>query len=802
MAANQSARRTRLLINNIDFTPCMISFEGSDNHTDQSGLMSFTGTIVLGNAIDFSESIDDRKNPTVFCRGNPIILEITDSSGTLRRHPRGALRILTASYDSQTQRQTLEVGDLITLLNFKEPTDPDTAGAKYSEGLLVFQVIENLLEASGFENYNLSNLPFYRYYYPLNLSGSYLQSLGKILYTNNRIGWIDSQETFRIEFKDIQPQTSLVALTEGVNEIYYRRLAGAEAPAELIRATGTEINSLIYSINSKSVSERYAFISQWDNRQADGEELANPYIEGYTITEKEIRETEWNAENHYLQTTTTTEKPFILVIPEVIQEQFVNFDPFALREETIVIEKFFYEQEQCKLTKKEILTYSERANYLAEIVEFDPESFVIISSLIGLRLTKKVEENYEYDEKDRVRKIATKTEELTVILLNGTDEDWDEWFGVPDYFIDSEYTEQEWKELSKDVWEYSTFTLQPQVRVNPESIDPEGEMSASQRVQQKLQLILATSEKRISSSGQEVPPAAERCPVTDNKIEENQVSAEANFEDICENNFKPRERTYSADFLAGRQFDMRPGIFTISTGSPAEIQLENIARTEGRLLWGRYKGQEIAAPIANTMFDDFKPLFGVHVTERDGTAQNYLADGCSWVVGQQEALWACDGIWVGESASPVAIADNVVEPGVIIPSFIEPQDKKSGMGMGAFIFSYPYLLETIESTLPVGLGLGANFTSDFTMSAGMGVGAEFVAQIPSLYWDEVEWDSTDENTWNQLDVVPSQSSNLYWDEVEWDSTDENAWNQLDVVPSWINLDTVDWDNIDWDNLNP
>ncbi|MHC5823857.1 MAG: hypothetical protein ACYT04_50490, partial [Nostoc sp.] len=225
MSVNQSARNVRLLVGGADYTPCMISFQGSDSHLDQSGLITFTGQILLGKALGFTQSLDDRKNPGAFCRGTPVTLDIADTNGGLARHPRGKLRILTPKYDGEKQQLTLEVGDLITVLSFKEPTDPDKAGNKKTDSQSLTSVITKLLAEAGISSFT-GNLPETLYNYPLNLSGSYLQSVGKLLYANNLVGWIDNQERFRISTVNIKTTQSLASLIVGKNELWYRRLGG------------------------------------------------------------------------------------------------------------------------------------------------------------------------------------------------------------------------------------------------------------------------------------------------------------------------------------------------------------------------------------------------------------------------------------------------------------------------------------------------------------------------------------------------------------------------------------------------
>lgn len=705
---NQSARNVRLTIGGKIFTPCLISFQGSDNHLDQSGLISFTGQILLGKALDFDESLDDRKNPTRFCRGVPIILEIADSTGTLQRHPRGALRILAPKYDVEKQQLTLEVGDLIALLSFKEPTDPDKADNKSCEGKPASAIITTLLGLTGIGAI-AGTLPTAIYNYPLNLSGSYLQSVGKLLYANNCFAWIDRYEVFQVRTANIYPGTG-VNMVVGLHDIWYKRLDGAEAPCEIIKASGTEMIVRPTPEETEETTEEFGPASTVDVA------LGNQEV----ILKKTTTTIEWDDAQHIRTITTQIEQPIGLVIPKNLQGEFGPKLQLIISE--IQIEKFHYEANQeCKLKFKETELYQPRGTYLGEYKEAKPETIVNVLPLILIKL---ITETYEYDTKDRIKKIKTKTQEIQIIILNGTDEDWTQWIFPPEELSNSEITTQEWKEINKDTWDYRSTTLKCLIRVNQDLAEAEEDSEISN----KLNLISATDNNihRISNSGQEVPPAAERCP-PHCTFEENNIEEKVIFGDICNSNLKQRERTFTVDMLSGRlEPVLKPGeTFTYSnTGgsSAAAAQLRAIASREGRLLRGRYKGQELAMAMVDEIFN-YYPLYPVRATEPDGTMQNYLADGCSWVVSQMKALWSCDGIWVGTT-----------QGSAVVPPYTETHLYYLGLGLGIDAESYPYLLGTTTQQMQLGEGFGINFSE--------------------LSWETIEWDEVSDDVWNKLSGLP------------------------------------------------
>ncbi|BBD69531.1 hypothetical protein NIES4072_31360 [Nostoc commune NIES-4072] len=808
MTVNQSARNVRLLIGGTDYTPCLISFQGSDSHLDQSGLITFTGQILLGKALGFNQSLDDRKSPGSFCRGKSVTLDIADTNGSLTRHPRGTLRILTPKYDTEKQQLTLEVADLITLLNFKEPTDPDKADNKSSGSSTATSVITKLLHEAGINNFT-GNLPDTLYNYPLNLSGSYLQSVGKLLYANNKVGWIDNQERFRVSTVNVESTQSLISLIVGKNELWYRRLGGAESPCEKIKAVGTQMVTREIELDSTVTTEQYGSPA-----------ILDPESTGLIVINKVTETQKWDEDEGKFTITSVTEKPWGLIVARAFWDNFAeepNLPPELFRlflgESRIEESSFESVTAGGKLIQKTTIFNTDKSQYLAEIQEARPD--FIVGNYVGLTNTKNVTETYTYSPKEVVVKKVTQTQELAVIVLNGSNENWDDWDTIPEYFVTSEYKSEEWKEIDKYTWQYETYTLKPTVKAEGgTAIEYPDDVNI--RAKQKLGLTWDSSEKRRSNSGQETPPAAERRPTT-KRLEENPVTYTAYFQDSCSGNFKQRERTYNVEFLAGIIVPYEK--FFISSDSGANKQLEAIARREGRLLRGRWQGQEMAGAIPNSLLGGYEPLFGVNVLEFDGTGQNYLADGCSWVVTAQKALWSCDGIWVGESQSAIPVrgvisitsstltinganvrgavitpdgsavvgnvtitpdgntiingvtlpADgNVVIPGTTILPYTEIEPIPGGMALGIEFKSYAYLLTITSSEIQLGLGESGQWSSGFVLPAGIGIGANFTGDfISSLYWEDFDWDGVDESAWNSLQPSPTWES-VIWDEADWD----------------------------------
>jgi hypothetical protein len=700
---NLSARKIQILIGGVDFSTCFISFQGSDDHvTSGNGLITFTGQMILAKSLGFTESLDDRKNPTRYCRGVQVIIYISDKSGTLQKHPRGSLRILKSTYDDETKRLTLELGDLIGLLNFKEATNPNEANNKYLQGKPANYIITRLLNVAGITAIN-GNTANTTYNYPLNISGSYLEAVGKLLYANNLIGWIDKNEIFQIRQCNITGGGGGVVINVGSSELYYKRLSGVESPVEKVKAVGNETIVTPYPDLSSDYSEKTGLASA----------IYPEYPDIPTIIEITTRVEQWNKSSYVKTVTETTQKPYGIIIPKsfwnITPSGYVISDLEQLIDAEINIKTYKYSHEPetytltnsenetyelsggCKLISLKEEIYQPRGTYLAEVKEARDDNYAV--NEYTMTLTKEITTNYIYN-KDAISNIVSNTLEIDVIIKNGTDEDWAAYQLYEfEYLVPSGEQIQQWKKLNKNTWEYTSSSTGCLVRINKDAVSYEKDSDTRSN---KTSLIPnpELSIRRVSNSGQETPPATERCPVEFN-IEEKQIKASQTFSDLCNNGLKPRERTFTVDFLAGRvEPFLAPGeaIIGLSADTEAKIQLRAIALREGRLLNGRNKGQQIATDIQDTLFD-YYPLYPVYAKEKDGTVRSYLADGSSWLLSNNRALWSCDGIWVGTFAGNPIIEEGINPVGnAIIRPYSEDDTIEFGMGMGIGIEEINYLM--------------------------------------------------------------------------------------------------------------
>ena len=111
-----------LTIGGSDYTGSLVSWVCSDSSGNKNGLISTTGTLILGQVPGGYDAEDyDRDN---FKRGVPVVLEVTYPDTTVARHPRGLLYVLSTSYDPEENRLTVDIGCRLSLAKL---TDDVTA---------------------------------------------------------------------------------------------------------------------------------------------------------------------------------------------------------------------------------------------------------------------------------------------------------------------------------------------------------------------------------------------------------------------------------------------------------------------------------------------------------------------------------------------------------------------------------------------------------------------------------------------------------------------------------------------------
>ena len=115
------ARLHSLIIDSVDITDKFISWSASDDSAYKRGLLATTGTLVLGQK-QGDLSINDYLRSR-YKRGARVILNVTWPDGSIERHPRGLLYVLSDSYNPESETLTLEVGCRLALMALTDEID-------------------------------------------------------------------------------------------------------------------------------------------------------------------------------------------------------------------------------------------------------------------------------------------------------------------------------------------------------------------------------------------------------------------------------------------------------------------------------------------------------------------------------------------------------------------------------------------------------------------------------------------------------------------------------------------------------
>lgn len=267
MTLNLSARNHQVLIYNaegvdpLDVSDVVMDLSTSDRQLDQSGLIPTNGTLTLHGYAGLGESMDARTNATRWARGNKVELWISNSTGILTRHPRGAMRILKEPSPPHLGNRTmqLDLGCVLSLLDYRQPPD-DQSGVELGTATPRTTIINNLLSAAGAPPLidtvpGTLDVPLFRF------EGSYIQQAGAIAYAAGYVLWVDNQERVRATQINLKPPTAFLSLVAGESELEYTPLRDAETPCEVIRVTGVGYVAKVneepdneYSISRASLS--------------------------------------------------------------------------------------------------------------------------------------------------------------------------------------------------------------------------------------------------------------------------------------------------------------------------------------------------------------------------------------------------------------------------------------------------------------------------------------------------------------------------------------------------------------------
>lgn len=690
MAINISAKKAQILIGGQDFSAGLIEVSSwSTNGIDQTGLVKTSATLILAEVRGLPSSIDDRINP-LFNIGTSVEIKVArEDAVTLQTHPVGKLRILSAEYSYETRRQTVQLGCLISLLSFKSPTDPNKLNLETAKLTSRRTIVIALLKEAGITTIvGLPDLP-YPLYYPFNISGSYLECCGRVLYASLHFGWIDSNEAFRIDAIALNSAVSF-QLQIGLDELWYRRLNSAEAPREIIEVRGSRQVGEVPQYPIVSYSERY------------GEaRFINPEASGGIAIYEQSRITESFGGSQLTKREERLE-PIGLIIPNT-KSVFKT----SLIASLIELTTFSYENnEEGKLRSIFTQIYRPSGQPLKEFYEYLDTQDNIGYNNEGLILAESRLASYSYDRKDRVSKISTTIYKTSGELLSGLDTDWSYTFGIPPTGLTiSEINNETWVRQSNNFWIHRVDNYKTGGIVNPgffnsqeKPEDMSDELFEQNQRTQQLSLVPEESASLFerSNSGQTVPPATERKP-EEVVLSSESVCGKVIFSLYGGNPYKEKERSYSVEYLGDRKRrsseDSQQGITEDEEPCDNE-QAKAIASLEGALLTGRFKGQDIGVDIKDELFN-WRPLQVLDCIEPDKTIRRYALDDSHWYIGQNRAIANFGCIWLGDVRN-----GNLAKPYAIALSLT------GTLRVGGSIESYPYSLISAPYSLTGGMTIG------------------------------------------------------------------------------------------------
>lgn len=114
-----------LTIKGVDYSSSLVSWEVSDDSAYNNGCIKTNGQLVLGSRVGGPPIEDYDRN--IFKRGAIVLLDMTSPSGSVYRHPRGYLYIISTTYDAESETLEVEIGCKLTLMALTEEIDELTA---------------------------------------------------------------------------------------------------------------------------------------------------------------------------------------------------------------------------------------------------------------------------------------------------------------------------------------------------------------------------------------------------------------------------------------------------------------------------------------------------------------------------------------------------------------------------------------------------------------------------------------------------------------------------------------------------
>jgi hypothetical protein len=642
--------RHRILIGGVDYSAQLDGYELSDSHIDQGGLVKCTGKI------DFTKGAIpiDNWGISAIADGTAITIDVF-INGAWVRHPRGALRSVGTTYSELEEKLEVEVGCLLSARSFAEVPDVFLSGVTPGSSVGVQTVALRLFQGGGITTIVNNATGAFSFLDRPQMSGSAIESAGKMLASAGAIAWVDSQERVQTKNLTLDPLTRIWA-GEAYKLVGFERTKVGQPPTEEIEVTGSyrEIKIQKSPVTIGPIRE-YA-PSKFGGTQLQKETTTVTTIDFGGAVETTVTTARFNAELVYRAWNAGGNG---LVPGSEISTRVRTFDK---NETGYLLSNVETIQRERGLAL---------GPYLDWLHKQDPNKFAS-TNRYGRIPAEKKEETYKYNSNGfLVEKITTTWTTLANLLGELGDPQWalaaNQQLGD---LVVSERLVETWEERITDQWIAATETYMAQGRA------PSGRTGIVAQIDthktpaeytaaiiQARQLISVTGKNPVNSNtGQSNPPEPERIPAQ-YRSESSSTESIARFPSNA-SAWQPRRSTMQIPYLPDRP----------EGGSPPTEFCQYYGKLYGGIQQAQWRTARFSLPLTSWLITDYQPWAALDIS-RQGTVYTLAISGTSWAGDQQQCLVSVDGALLGERVGAVITNGVLTTPGVLKPPYIQQGDE-------------------------------------------------------------------------------------------------------------------------------
>lgn len=698
--------RHRVLIDGVDYSAQLDSYELSDSHVDQSGLVKTQGKI------DFTSGAIpiDNWGLSAIPDGSPITIDVW-LDGQWQRHPRGALRSVGSTYNELEETLSLEVGCLLSARAFAQVPDVFLSGVTPGTSTNVQTVVTRLLQGGGITTIANSATGGFSFLDRPQMSGSAIETAGKMAASIGAICWSDSQGRVRIDNLSLNP-SNRIWMDHAYKHVSFERTKVGQPPTEEVEVNG---------------SYREIHIQK------------NPVVVGPI---REYAPSKWGGTQLQKETTTTTTIDFGGGVETVSTISGINAEVvyrawnaggngLVPEAETSTRVRTFDKNESGFLLSNIETIHRERGLALGPYLDWahkkDPKKFAA-ASRYGRVPAEVTKEFYTYNSAGvLVKKETTFRNTLCNLLGELGDPQWKLAASLDlAQLVVFEKKIETWEEKLPGQWKayVKVYMAQGRAPSGRTGVIAGIESKKSQAdyvnsIIQAQQLMIVEDKPVDSNSGQSNPPEAERMPA-ELRSESREVDSIAYFPSNA-SDWQPRKSSLSPPYLPDRYVDQSP---------PTEFA-HYYGSLYGGIQQAQWRTARITTPLAQWLIDGYRPWAAMDVF-RHGTVYTLAISGTSWAGNQTECLVSIDGALLGERLGAAITNGVLTTPGTLQPPYLlRGEDISIGVRPG-ITTEHP---ETINGEVIV---VGVRPSLSTTLPSSI----DSVRVTPSVYTEEDEGNSS------------------------------------------------------------